>query len=118
VFLFDLGTQSDLIVVTGAFLFGDNKLGLGDFGFTIGEGFGEGVYTLVTTGSEGSFVGSFGTELTGIVGGREATLEFNLAGNAIQLSVGSAIPEPATLAGLMGGLVLGVVLTRRRVRRT
>lgn len=118
IFLFDLGFDSDLIEVTndGAFAFGDNLLGLQHFAFTIGDGFGEGVYTLISVGSSDSVVGSFSSNTESVIGGYNVTLAFNAEGNAIQLVVGSAIPEPATWAAILGGSVLGLALWRRQTR--
>lgn len=117
-FNFDLATTgaSDQIVLTsGALTLGEGFLGISAFSFTAQEGFGTGTYTLISTSTTESLVGSLlASDTTGVVGGYEVILKAE--GGSLFLEVGSAIPEPATWAAIFGGLALGTALLRRRAR--
>lgn len=110
---FDLGgvDASDRVVLgTGTLDLG--VLNFSEFAFTLGEGFGEGVYTLFD--SSATVVGSI-LESSGVLGGYDATLSVDGVSNNVLLTVTSAIPEPASFAlGLGAAAVLAVGLRRRR----
>lgn len=113
--LFDLGAigSSDKITLSsGALNLGSGVLNFNDFAFTTLSGFGEGVYTLIDTST--TIVGTLGSNLTGTVGGLDATL--SLSGNDVILTV-SSVPEPSAFAALLGAAALGAAtLGRRRAR--
>lgn len=104
-FTFDLDTPgtSDLVNITAGGLTLDGQE-FGDFTFNALAGFGAGTYTLfdsvLTTGT-------LGANLSGTVGGLDATL--SLSGNDVILTV---IPEPASLVLMALGTTL--IASRRR----
>jgi len=110
--VFRLGSVSDR-VDGGFLLLTDNLLGFTDFNFTTVTGFtNETTYILfdniATTGSLDD------DNLEGMVGGYLSFLE--LDGSTLSLHV-TAIPEPATVAAILGALALaGVMIVRRRRR--
>lgn len=113
--LFDLGAagSSDKISLSaGALSIGTGALNFNDFSFTTLSGFGAGTYTLFETST--SIVGTLGSGLTGTISGMDAAL--SLSGNSVILTV-TAIPEPSSVAALLGAASLGcAALRRRRVR--
>ncbi|MFA6287716.1 MAG: PEP-CTERM sorting domain-containing protein [Opitutaceae bacterium] len=114
--LFDLDTTaaSDKITLSsGALSIGTGALDLNDFSFTTLGGFGVGTYTLFDTST--SIVGSFGSNLTGTLGGFNAVLSFANGNQDIVLTV-TTVPEPSTYAAILGTLVLVGTVWRRRPR--
>jgi len=109
--IFDLGTSSDLVVLSSGILNIGSGLEFDNFSFTAGSGFGAGTYTLFQTGQ--NIGGALGTNISGQVGGFSAMLE--IVGTNLVLNV-SVIPEPSTAALLLlGGLYF--VGRRRTTRR-
>lgn len=116
-FVFDLattapGTGSDLINVTaGALTLGGQNFS--DFTFNTLAGFDVGTYTLFQTATP--ILGSLdanAANLTGTVGSSGLTGTLAISGNNLVLTV---IPEPGSLAALLGGF--GVLLGLQRFRR-
>ena len=107
--VFTLGTPGATVISSSSTNIGSSVLEFADFSFTAGSGFGAGTYTLFT-----SIVGTMGVNLTGTVGGLDATI--SQSGNDIILTTVSAVPEPSTYAALAGVGVLGAALLRRRRR--
>jgi len=104
--IFELGSSSDRITLTNA----SSLLGIGsgvlefdDFVFTTIAGFAPGTYTLFDT--ENSISGTLGSNLTGMVGGYSATLQF---ANGSQDLVLNVVPEPATAFLAMIGCMLWI----------
>lgn len=108
-FIFRLGSASDSVAVTGGTVnFGFDFLGWDDFDFILGSGFGPGTYTLFS--SNGGLFGGLDADATeGVLNGFDSFL--TLDANALTLTV---IPEPATVAGILGALALGLALWRRK----
>ena len=106
---FTLGTPGVTVISSSSTNIGSGVLEFADLSFTAGSGFGAGTYTLFT-----SIVGTMGVNLTGTVGGLDATI--SQSGNDIILTTVSAVPEPSTYAAMAGVGVLGVALLRRRRR--
>jgi autotransporter-associated beta strand protein len=112
--LFDLatpGASSKVVLTSGMLNIGTDKLAFGDFQFQADTGFGEGTYTLFDTSSP--IVGSLdpiSSHLAGIIGGLPATLAFGDSGHDIILIV---IPEPNSIALLIGGIGVMAGLSRR-----
>lgn len=106
--IFRLGTVSDRIDNTSASLgFIVDMLEFGDFDFMTLAGFGAGTYTLMT----GTFTGTvLGGDTTGFINGFESELVFDGV-DTLSLTV---IPEPGTVAAILGALALGLVLWRRK----
>ena len=104
-FVFELGTVSDRITLTGISTLdiGNSTLDYTDFTFIPGTGFGEGTYTLFGGASALAPGTSLGTLLTGTVSGFNVALAMN--GNDIVLNV-SSIPEPGSAVMLLSGLAL------------
>jgi len=101
--IFRLGSASDQLVNDYTILY--NTFNFGDFEFIAGSGFGAGTYDLMV----GTFLGDgLGTTTTGTINGLEAELVFN--GSTLSVTV---IPEPATVAALLGALALGLAFWRR-----
>jgi autotransporter-associated beta strand protein/T5SS/PEP-CTERM-associated repeat protein len=108
---FELGLlgASDLVFLgSGVLSIGSGLLEFDDFDFAALAGFGGGTYTLFDTSS--ALDGTLGTNLTGTIGGLDATLTTADGGRDLVVNV---VPEPASVAMLLGGLVL---LARRRRR--
>lgn len=109
--IFRLGSVSDL--VDGGFIFWtQDLLGFDDFGFVAQSGFGQGTYILFDNISTAFGASLDDDNLTGMVGGLESTL--SLDGSTLSLTV---IPEPGTVAAILGALALGLVGWRRRQSR-
>lgn len=108
---FDLGTTSDQVALTSGTLNIGTGLDLDDFSFTGVAGFGVGTYTLFNTSQP--IVGELGSNLSGTVLGFDATLQYADGGNDLVLVV---VPEPGTVATLIGGVatLLGWQRSRRR----
>lgn len=104
---FTLGAPGSAVVGATSTNIGSGVLEFGDFSFTAGTGFNAGTYTLFT-----SVVGTMGSNLTGTVGGLNATI--SQTGNDIILTTVSAVPEPSTFAALAGVGAIGAALLRRR----
>lgn len=108
--LFDIGDPflSDRISLpSGALNIGSGVLEFDDFVFTTQPGFADQlVYTLVETSQP--IAGSFGANRFGTVGGFPAQITFADSGTDIVL----IIPEPGSVALLLGGL--GLLAVRRR----
>jgi len=108
-FIFRLGTVSDLISVNSVVTLGTAEIDFADFNFIAETGFGGGTYTLI----EGvTMVGGSIGDGTGFINGLES--ELFLDGTSLYLTV---IPEPATVAALLGALALGLAFWRRRQGR-
>jgi subtilase-type serine protease len=104
---FDIGRgASDLLDLAGMALFG------GGVDVSFAEGLGAGVYTLI---SANGYSGRFASLTTsGLQSGYTANLLYTVEG--VQISV-AAIPEPATYAMMLTGLLaVGWVARRRRPR--
>jgi hypothetical protein len=106
---------SDKVVFnTGALTIGSGVLGFGDFAFTTLPGFTAGEYKLFDGNSP--ILGSLDSNpanLTGSVGsGFSGTLQLSDGGNDLVLVV---VPEPGTVAALLGGV--GCLVGFRRIRR-
>ncbi len=108
--VFDLGAigASDEVLVTGGLL-SLNGQQFSDFTFNTQSGFSAGNYILMD--SANGIIGSLGANLTGMVGGYNATL--TLVGNDLELQV-AVVPEPGTYAMILGGLMVLVCLQRRK----
>jgi autotransporter-associated beta strand protein len=109
---------SDRIDVTGGSLSGPTT-GLITLNLTDAGSFGAGTYDLIrysgaTYDSASLTTANFttGTSISGFT----YTLAFNLTENALQLTA-TAVPEPATYAAILGALILGLTLYRRRRAR-
>jgi autotransporter-associated beta strand protein len=110
--LFTLGAPGSAVVSATSANIGTGLLTFADFNFTAGTGFGAGIYTLFQLTS---VTGSFGANLTGTVGGLDATI--SQSGNDIILTAtASSVPEPSTFATLAGVGAIGAALLRRRQR--
>lgn len=107
--IFELGSSSDLISLSGTLDIGFEVLEFSDFGFQNIAGFAPGTYTLFNTNN--TILGTLGTSLTGFVGGYEATLSFANGGQDLILSV---VPEPSSFAMATLALGLGSLLWRKR----
>lgn len=105
-FTFDLAapSASDKVAVTAGTL-ALNSQEFDDFTFNTLAGFAPGTYTLFESVAT---TGSLGSNLTGKVGGYDASLK--LDGNNIVLNV---VPEPATMCLLALGSVAAIVRRRR-----
>ncbi|CAM2992036.1 autotransporter-associated beta strand repeat-containing protein [Rariglobus hedericola] len=113
-FLIDLAApgSSDLIA-SSSLNISNGVFDLSNLVFTTVTGYSAGTYTLFSSSS--SVVGSFGSNVTGTLGGLNVVLAFGNAGTTIDLIVtSSAIPEPSTFAGLSGLVALGCASLRRR----
>ncbi|QYM79147.1 autotransporter-associated beta strand repeat-containing protein [Horticoccus luteus] len=113
---FQLGSTSDLIVVSGGSLAGSASAGGITLNLSDAGGFAAGTYTLFDY--TGATLSSFDTsDFT--VGDKIAGYDYQLTmvGNYLQLTAtASAIPEPATYAAIFGGLALLGAFVRRRVK--
>ncbi len=112
--LFDLDTvsNSDKAVLLNSTVLhiGVDGLSLDDFAFTVGGGFTDGIYTLFDTNA--AIDGTLGSNVTGMLGGFDVQLAFANSSQDIVLKVGTAIPEPTTLA-VFGLTALGLGRRRR-----
>lgn len=106
-FIFRLGTVSDLISVNSVVALGEAEIDFADFNFIAEAGFGQGTYTLI----EGFMAGGSINDGTGFINGLES--ELFLDGTSLTLTV---IPEPGTVAAILGALALGFVGWRRSRR--
>jgi len=105
--IFRLGSVSDQ--VDGGFItWTQNLLGFTDFTFDPVAGFGGGTYILFDNISTFPGASLDDNNLTGMIGGLESTLSLN--GSTLSLTV---VPEPATVAALLGALALGLAFWRR-----
>lgn len=110
---FELGTISDLILVTGGTLFGPSS-GTVTLNLTDSGGFGAATYLLIN--GTGATLSDF--DATDFAIGTAPSgwnYVFGLNGNNLELTV-SAVPEPATYAALTGLAALGLAFWRRRRR--
>ncbi len=114
-FVFDLGSSSDQLTLTGnsTLDIGTGVLEYSDFNFTAGTGFGEGTYTLFGGASALGAGNTLGSAVTGTIPGFNATLALN--GNNVVLMV-VAVPEPGSAVLLVLGAVAAGL--RRRHRRS
>ncbi len=114
VLLFDLNTvsNSDKVVLGGstALHIGTGGLELDDFAFTLTENFGDGIYTLFDTNA--LIDGTLGSNITGTLGDFDVKLSFANDNQDVVLLVGTAIPEPSTLA-VLGLAAMGLGRRRR-----
>ena len=111
---FQLGTASDLIVVSGGVLSADGTITVN---LTDSGGFTAGTYTLIdATGASLSSIGATSFDLATTIEGYTYTFAQN--GDLFQLTATSAVPEPATYAALAGIAMLGLVACKRRRRRS
>ena len=109
--LFDLGSISDKVVVGGTLTL--NNQDFTSFTFdTSGGGFGAGTYVLFDASS--AIAGTLGSNLTSTqFTGYNATLSIDGLNNDLILTV-AVVPEPGTWAMMVGGLVVLIVIHRRR----
>ncbi len=109
--LFDLGSISDKVVVGGTLTL--NNQDFTSFTFdTSGGGFGAGTYVLFDASS--AIAGTLGSNLTSTqFTGYNATLSIDGLNNDFILTV-AVVPEPGTWAMMVGGLIMLVVIHRRR----
>ena len=112
---FQLGTTSDLIVVSGGTLTGPSS-GTITVNLTDSGGFTAGTYTLIdATGATLTSIGATSLDLGATIEGYTYTFAQN--GNLFQLiATASAVPEPSTCAALFGAVTLAFVVIRRRSR--
>jgi len=114
---FQLGTTSDLILVTGGTLTGSASAGGITLNLADAGGFTAASYTLfdfsgATTSSFTASDFTLGSTLAGY------TYQLAIVGSTLQLiSTASAVPEPSTFAVLAGLSALGLVAYRRRRTR-
>jgi len=111
-FIFRLGSVSDRLNLNGATLFMLPDIGEGlifdDFDFTAVSGFGAGTYVLFENfATVDNILADSGT--SGEVNGLDSWLEVD--GSNLVLTV---IPEPATVAAILGLLSLGLAFWRRQ----
>lgn len=108
--IFELGSFSDKITLTGSLNIGLGALEFDDFVFQGIDGFAAGQYTLFDTNS--TISGTLGSSLIGVVNGFQATLAFANGGQDLVLNV-APIPEPAGLTTLAMALGVGALLWRK-----
>ena len=108
---FELGTTSDLIVVSGGVL---SSSGTITVNLTDSGGFTAGTYTLIdATGANLSSIGATSLDLGTTIAGYDYS--FTQTGNILQLiATASAVPEPSTCAALLGAVALAFTAFRRR----
>ncbi len=110
---FELGTASDLIVVSGGTFTGPASLGGITVNLTDSGSFTAGTYTLIdATGASLSSIGATSFELGQTIAGYN--YEFAQNGNLFQLIATNAVPEPATAAALAGLSVFSLAALQRR----
>ncbi len=115
-FSFELGSTSDLILVTGGTLTGPASAAGATFNFAAASGFGAGTYTLID-GTGATLSGFDLTDFTLGTGISGYNFSFGLTGNVLSVTA-TAIPEPATATMFFGACVLSLAgLTRRRASR-
>ncbi len=104
-FIFDLGTASDRVALTGTSTLdiGTGVLEYSDFTFNVGAGFSEGTYTLFSGATTLGVGNALGGALSGSLAGFNATLA--LSGNDVVLNV-TAVPEPGSAALLLGAIAI------------
>jgi hypothetical protein len=107
---FELGTNSDKIVLTSGTLNLGTGLDLDDFSFSDAGGFGIGTYVLFDTNN--AVAVNFGVNTSGTVLGLSANLQLSADGTDVVLNV---VPEPSAAVGLIGGIagLLGLQRFRR-----
>lgn len=114
---FDLDTPltSDAVTLdSGILTLGSGGLDLDDFSFNPLGGFGPGTYTLFDTNSDIS--GTLGSHLASQISGFNVSLQFaNGSNGRDDLILVVAVPEPGSLAALLGGTAL--LLGARRMRK-
>jgi len=110
---FELGSllSSDKIALTsGGLNIGSGFLNFNDFLFTALVGFNDGSYTLIDTNS--TITGTLGSSLSGIIGGKNATIGLSGNGQDLMLNV---VPEPSIYALLaLGALAIFSAMRCRR----
>ncbi len=116
--VFDLATTgtSDKVLLSSGNLLTLNNQSITDFTFNLLSGYGVGTYTLIDA-SAGSILGSLNSNpanLTEVLGGFNATLSLNSSNLILTVAV---VPEPGTWAMMLGGLVMLVVIQRRRAKQ-
>jgi fibronectin-binding autotransporter adhesin len=110
---FELGTESDLIRVSGGAL---SAAGAITVNITDSGGFEAGIYMLFNaTGATLSSIGATSFEIGEAVEGY--TYEFSESDNSF-FHTATAVPEPASAAALAGLFTLALAATRRRRLRT
>ena len=103
--------SSDKIALTnGGLNIGSGFLNFNDFLFTALVGFNDGSYTLIDTNS--TITGTLGSSLSGIIGGKNATIGLSGNGQDLMLNV---VPEPSIYALLaLGALAIFSAMRCRR----
>jgi fibronectin-binding autotransporter adhesin len=116
-FNFELGSTSDIILVTGGTLTGPASVAGATFNFAAASGFGAGTYTLID-GTGAALTGFKLTDFTLGTGIGGYNFSFGLTGNVLSVTA-TAVPEPATSAIIFGASVLGLAgfARRRRIAR-
>lgn len=114
---FTLGgvASSDRIVLSNiqsGLAIGDGNLEFDDFFFGVTGGFGAGTYTLFNTGQIIS--GTLGGNLSGIIGGMDASLSLSGDNHSILLSV---VPEPEMNTLLLVAIGFAAIASGRRIFR-
>jgi autotransporter-associated beta strand protein len=113
------GTSSSdsILLQSGLLKVGDGALDFNDFAFSTTEGFGEGVYTLITSAQ--SVVGSLGSQLSGQLGAGGAYVgTLGLVGGNLTLTVtATAIPEASSMVFVLGASFAGLLLNFRLLKR-
>lgn len=115
--VFTLGSTSDSILLSNAsssLNIGTGALSFADFSFTAGAGFGEGTYTLFETSSSSGIAGTLGSDLTGLIGGKNATLSLGSNGSGNDVLLLTVVPEPGTVGSLLFGIALLGLSSRKR----
>ena len=111
--VFELGapaTSDKFSLSGGAMSIGSGLLEFNDFAFTPVGGFVDGVDYVLFDGSL-PIAGTLGANLTGIVGGFSAEIQFADGGRDIVLHV---VPEPSAALAMLGGAATLLGLRRRR----
>jgi len=111
---FELGTNSDRILLTSGTLNLGTGLDLDDFSFTNAGAFGIGTYVLFDTNN--AVTANFGTNTTGTMLGFNASLQLSADGTDL---VPNVVPEPNAVVRLLAGFfsLRGLQRFRRRTRR-